>query len=128
MPPKALPITASDIPASFEIRDRALIPSQAPLSYLLFNRPATPQFIARQIELVGTNPNVFLFKAVEGDTMIAWIRARRIPQIRNTSELEVQLPEWQEGCGMGKLAWERCWSLRAEARKECFANVDHICT
>lgn len=125
MSPQVFPITNSDVPASFEFRDRALTPSQAPISYLFFNRPHTPQDIERETGRLESDPNVLLFKAMEGDTMVACARARKVPH--NPSGMEVRLPEWYEGCGVGKLAWDQFWAIRTQARKECFPNADHIC-
>lgn len=125
-----LPFTASDIPRGLQIHDRALNPLQSPVTNLLFNPPATPQSMERQMERFTSGPDSFLFKAVENGVIIGYLSARKVSKVSDPSlVLQRSAPSWHETCGISKTAWEKCFEMRAEARKESFDyTIDHLRT
>lgn len=128
MPLEILPFTASDIPRGLEIHDRALNPLQSPLTNLLFNPPTTPQSIERQIERFTSGPDTLLFKAVEKGIIIGYISARKVFKVSDPSlVLQKSPPSWHESCGISIAAWDKCFEMRTEARKESFDyTIDHL--
>ena len=126
---QAVSMTAEDIPEMFRIRDCALLPSQAPISCLIFRPPFSPLIWQRETERLEQNDGThLLFKAVDDDVMIACMRARLVPP---QSEIEttaaITIPAWREGNPIGIKAWEACWTQLAEAKKPSFGNAPHIC-
>jgi hypothetical protein len=81
--------------------------------------------LERETERLSAHLETLFFKVVENDIMISCIRARHVPQRISTPE--IKLPEWQDGCGVGSVAWYECWKALAETKRECFGNVGHIC-
>ncbi|KAE9965820.1 hypothetical protein EG328_009376 [Venturia inaequalis] len=128
MPLKFLPFTALDIPRGLEIHNRVLHSSQSPVTNLLFNPPATPESIERQVERFTLGPDTFLYKAVENDVTIGYISAKKVSKISDHSLLvQKGSPSWHESCGISRRTWDKCFEMRAEARKESFDfTVDHL--
>lgn len=130
MPLEILPFTGTDITRGLEIHDRALTPAHSPVTNLLFNPPATPESMQRQIARFTPGRNTLLFKALEHDVMIGYISAQKVCNISDPSSLlQTSPPSWHESCGISKAAWKECFEMRTVARKESFDyTVDHLRT
>ncbi|QDS69672.1 hypothetical protein FKW77_009579 [Venturia effusa] len=128
MPLDILPFTASDISRGLEIHDRALNPAQSPVTNLLFNPPATPQSIGRQVERFTSDPDRFLYKAVENNITIGYISAQKVHKVAGSSPFQQRIPPlWHESCGVSETTWDKIFKMRTEARKESFDyTADHL--
>jgi len=132
---KAVPMLPSDLELAFRIRDLALLPSQVPVSTLLFFPPFTQAIKARETSNIGTKTTITYFKAIDVNdgTMLACMRARFVDaQVKEAvvddEEAKVRVPPYREGCGMSEFAWAECWRILGEAKRECFElNKAHIC-
>jgi hypothetical protein len=124
MPLHAVPMVSGDIQDMYRIRDSALLPTQAPVSCLLF-RPPLSIMHQREIELLKAASNTIYLKALGDDGMIAAMRARMVPQ--RSEQAVIAVPAQQEYQTVGAYTWEACYRQMTEAKKESFANLPHIC-
>jgi hypothetical protein len=120
---------AADIPEMFRIRDSALLPSQAPISCLIFRPPFSPRIWQRETERLEQNDGTyFLYKAVDDQGILACMRARWVPpQAEDAAKAAVTIPAWRESDPIGKTVWDAVCTQLAEAKKRSFDNVSHYC-
>jgi hypothetical protein len=121
---QAVPMTAEDIPLLFRIRDAALLPSQAPISDILFRPPFSPVMHERETERLNNGTTVF-YKVVDGTDMIACMRASVVPE-RPPRDMASMIPPYPTDFPIGITAWESCWRQLAEGKKQSFGNGEHI--
>ena len=120
-------MTADDIPEMFRIRAPALLPSQAPISCLLFRPLLSPQMRQREAERLESGSGVYFFKAVDdGNGMISCLRARNVP--KQTEAPPSGAPPPPANCPIGAAAWQQCFMQLTKAKDSSFDNVQHICT
>jgi hypothetical protein len=125
MPPNAVAMTADDIPDMYRIRDSALLPSQAPVSCLLFRPPFSPLIEQRETEHLKEGNNTLFFKVVREGIVIAAMRARMVPQ-KSDNAANVKPPR-HEDHAVGAYARDACRRRLSKAKEESFPNVAHIC-
>jgi hypothetical protein len=125
MPPKAVAMTADDIPDMYRIRDSALLPFQSPVSCLLFRPPFSTLIQQRETERLTEGSDTLFFKVVGEGVTIAAMRARMVPQ-RSDNEANVKPPRLQDHAVRAS-AWDACRKQLSEAKRESFPNVAHIC-
>lgn len=117
-----------DIPRMYEIRDAALLPSEAPISCLLFKGPFTANVHQREIERLEKDSSTVFLKAEGGPgETIAILRARKAPKQPDANISEIKIPPWRDVYPVGPQAWDGCMRGIAELKAKVFDNVPHIC-
>lgn len=122
------PMLREDIHRIYEIRDAALLPSEAPISCLLFKGSFTATVHQREVERLEKDPSTIFLK-VEGESgeTVAIMRARRASKKPDANTSEIRIPPWRETYAVGPQAWDDCMRGIAELKAKNFENVPHIC-